>query len=118
VHVKFFGSDGSQAGDVATLQLKPGESRSVTAPQLQHLLRASISTESDADAPKACDLKTRVEVFDLQTGTTFVSVAADSSGGRAECAPPSSPPTALNVGQDQTASVGRRRGSRRYRYRR
>ena len=108
VQVKFFGPDGSAAEEVAALQLKPGESRSVAASHPPHLLRVSIGVESNVETSKACELKARVEVFDVQTGTTFVSVAADPSNSRSECA--SSPTSA----QDITSSIGRRRASRRY----
>ena len=117
VQVKFFGSDGSLADEVAALQLKPGESRSVTVSHPANLLRASVGVENDVDVPKACELKARVEVFDLQTGTTFVSVAADPSVGHFECASPSVP-VSMNLGQDVTSGLGRRRGSRRHSRRR
>lgn len=113
VQVKFFGPDGSLAGEVAALQLKPGESRSVAASHPPHLLRATVGVESNVETSKACELKARVEVFDVQTGTTFVSVAADPSSSRSECT--SSPtPASLNLGQDITSSIGRRRASKRY----
>lgn len=115
VEVKFFGPDGSLAGDVAALQLKPGESRSVAVSHPLHLLRASVGVESDVEVSKACELRARVEVFDLQTGTTFVSVAPDPSGGHSECAS-SSVPSSINLGQDVTSAIGRRRVSRRYRH--
>lgn len=117
VQVKFFGPDGSLADEVAALQLKAGESRSVTVSHPQHLLRASVGVQSDVDVSKACELKARVEVFDLQTGTTFVSVAADPSIGHFECAS-SSVPASVNIGQDVTSALGRRRVTRRYSTRR
>jgi hypothetical protein len=113
VQVKFFGSDGTLADDVAALQLKPGESRSVTVSHPANLLRASVGVENDADVSKVCELKARVEVFDVQTGTTFVSMAADPSIGHFECAS-SSAPASMNLGQDVTSSIGRRRVSRRH----
>lgn len=116
VQVKFFGPDGSLEGEAAELQLKPGESRSVTVSHPQNLLRASVGVQSDTEVSTACQLKARVEVFDVQTGTTFVSLAADPSSLRPECAS-SSLPASLNIGQDVTSAVGRRRASRRYRTR-
>lgn len=116
IEVKFFGPDGSLAGDVAALQLKPGESRSVAVSHPLPLLRASVGVKSDIEVPKTCELKARVEVFDIQTGTTFVSVAADPSSGRSECAS-SSVPASISLGQDVTSAMGRRRVSRRYRIR-
>jgi hypothetical protein len=112
VQVKFFGSDGSLLDEMAALQLKPGESRSVTVSHPANLLRVSVGAESDVDISKACELKARVEVFDLQTGTTFVSVAADPSIGHFECAS-SSVPVSMNLGQDVTSALGRRGVSRR-----
>lgn len=114
VQVKFFGPDGSLADEAAALQLKPGESRSVTVFHPPHLLRASVSVDSNSEISKACELKARVEVFDVQTGTTFVSIAADPSSGHSECAS-SSAPASINLGQDITSAIGRRRASRRYR---
>ena len=111
VQVKFFGSDGSLADEVAALQLKPGESRSVTVAHPANLLRASVGVENDVDIPKTCELKARVEVFDIHTGTTFVSVAADPSIGHFECAS-SSVPVSMNLGEDVTSSIGRHRSRR------
>lgn len=117
VQVKFFGSDGSLVDEVAALQLKPGESRSVAVSHPANLLRASVGVDSDVDLSKACELKARVEVFDLQTGTTFVSVASDPSAGHFECAS-SSVPVSMNLEQDVTSALGRRRVSRRHHSRR
>lgn len=112
VQVKFFGPDGSLADEAAALQLNPGKSRSVTVSHPPHLLRASVSVDSNDEISKACELKARVEVFDVQTSTTFVSIAADPSSGHSECA--SSAPASINLGQDITSAIGRRRASRRY----
>jgi hypothetical protein len=114
MQVKFFGPDGSLADEATTLQLKPGESRSVTVSHPPRLLRASVSMDSNVEISKACELKARVEVFDVQTGTTFVSIAADAPGGHSECAS-SSAPASINIGQDITSAIGRRRrAARRY----
>ena len=112
--VRFFGPDGSLVGNAETVRLKPGESRSVTVSQVMQLLRASVSIDGDAEASKTCELKARLEVFDLQTGTTFVSVAPDQSSSPDGCAAPSLQ-AAVAAGQDTTASIGRRRGWRRRR---
>jgi hypothetical protein len=85
VQVKFFGPDGSLIGDAATVQLKAGESSSVPASQAPRLLRATVSIGGGIEASKLCELKARVEIFDLQTDTTFISVAAESLGGTSEC---------------------------------
>lgn len=85
VQVKFFDPDGSLVGDATTLRLKAGESRSVAASQPSQLLRAAVSIDAGFDSAKVCDLKARVEIFDLQTGTTFISVAADPLDVAGEC---------------------------------
>ena len=85
VEVRFFGPDGSLVGNMSMLQLKAGESRSVTASRAPQLLRTTISIDGATDAAKVCELKARVEIFDLQTGTTFISVAADPLDVTGEC---------------------------------
>jgi hypothetical protein len=112
--VKFFGPDGTLVGNGETVRLKPGESRSVTVSQVMPLLRASVSIEGDVEASRSCELKARLEVFDLQTGTTFVSVVPDQSDAPSGCS--ASPSQSLvAAGQDATASIGRRRVWRRRR---
>lgn len=111
--VKFFGPDGSLVGEVARIQLRPGESRSIAVSHPLRLLRASVALESEVETPKACELKARVEVFDLQTGTTFVSVAAEPSGSRSECTT-AAVPAPVNLGEDITAALRRRKIPRRY----
>jgi hypothetical protein len=83
VQVSFFGADGSLIGNATTLQLKAGESTSVTALRPSNLVRAVVSIGDVVDSAKLCLLRTRIEIFDLQTGTTFVSVSGDSVGS--EC---------------------------------
>ena len=74
VQVTFFGSDGSVI-DREEQGLKPGASASIVAKGARALLRATISIEAGIDAPKQCDLMARLEVYDLHTGTTFISIA-------------------------------------------
>ena len=116
VQVRFFGSDGPLQDEMTALQLKPGESRSVVVSHPANLMRASVGVENDGETFRACELKARVEVFDLQTGTTFVSVAADPPIGHFECAS-SSVPTTMNLEQDVTSGLGSRKASRRHRRR-
>jgi hypothetical protein len=84
VQVSFFGADGSLIGNATTVQLKAGESTSVPASQPSKLVRAVVSVGDVVDPAKLCALKTRVEIFDVQTGTTFVSVSGDSIGATAD----------------------------------
>jgi hypothetical protein len=81
--VSFFGADGSLIGNATTEQLKAGESISIPALQLSKLVRAVVSIGDVVDPTKSCLLKTRIEIFDVQTGTMFVSVSGDSVGS--EC---------------------------------
>ncbi len=86
VRVSFFGADGSPVGDVARVELKAGESTSVPASRPSKLVRATVSiADNVADQVKACALRTRLEIFDLQTGITFVSVPGESAGSNSEC---------------------------------
>ena len=91
VQVSFFGADGSLIGDPTTVQLKAGESTSVPAVHPSKLVRAIVSIDDAVDSAKACALKTRVEIFDLQTDTTFVSVPGKSIGGNSECSVSTAP---------------------------
>jgi hypothetical protein len=81
VRVSFFGADGSLIGDATTVQLKAGESISVAAARPSKLVRATVSIGDVVDPAKACALRTNLEIFDVQTGTTFVSVPAESKCG-------------------------------------
>jgi hypothetical protein len=85
VRVSFFGADGSLIGDATKVQLKAGESTSVLASQPSQLVRATVSIGDVVDQAKVCELRTRVEIFDVQTDTTFVSVSGESIGGNSEC---------------------------------
>ncbi len=85
VHVNFFGPDGRLIGQETTLPLKAGESAVVEASQPSKLVRAVVSTS--VDDPAVCTLRTGIEVFDKQTGTTFVSVPGEIIGGPATRAP-------------------------------
>jgi len=85
VRVSFFGADGSPIGDPTTVQLKAGESISVPAAQPSKLVRATVSIGDVVYPGKVCALRTSFEIFDVQTGTTFVSVPGESIGSNSEC---------------------------------
>ena len=85
VRVSFFGADGSPIGNTMTVQLKAGESTSVPASQPSKLVRATVSIGDVADPAEVCALRANVEVFDVQTGTTFVSVPSEPIGNDTEC---------------------------------
>jgi hypothetical protein len=85
VQVSFFGADGSPIGNATTVQLKAGESASVSASHPSKLVRAIVSIGDVVDPPKVCALRTSVEIFDVQTGMTFVSIPGESIGGNSEC---------------------------------
>ena len=85
VRVSFFGADGSLIGNATTVQLKAGELISVPASQPSKLVRATVSIGDVVDPAKVCALRTSVEIFDVQTGTTFVSVPGESIGSNSEC---------------------------------
>ena len=84
VQVRFFGADGSLIGEATTVQLKAGESTSVSASNPTKLVRATVNIGDVVDGAKPCLLKTSVEVFDVQTGVTFVSIPGESIDGNAE----------------------------------
>jgi len=104
VRVSFFGADGSLIGDATTVQLKAGESISVPAARPSKLVRATVSIGDVVDPAKVCALRTNLEIFDVQTGTTFVSVPAES-----KCSgsiPPLHSATRKNVaGRENSAPV-------------
>jgi hypothetical protein len=77
VEVTFYGSDGSVLNKEAQ-RLKAGASASMVAKAARALLRATVSIETDGDASRQCDLIARLEVYDLHTGTTFISMAPNS----------------------------------------
>jgi hypothetical protein len=85
VQVNFFGADGLPIGDPTTVQLKAGESTSVPAVHPSKLVRAIVSIDDVIDSSKVCTLKTRVEIFDVQTDITFVSVSGEAFGSNNEC---------------------------------
>ena len=85
VQVSFFGADGSLIGDPITVQLKAGESTSVSATHPSKLVRAIVSIGDVVDPAKVCALRTSIEIFDLQTDTTFVTVPGNSIGSNSEC---------------------------------
>jgi hypothetical protein len=84
VQVRFFGADGSLIGEATTVQLKAGESTSVSVSNPSKLVRAAVNIGDVVDTAKPCLLKTNVEVFDVQTGVTFVSIPGESIDGNAE----------------------------------
>jgi len=74
VQVTFYGSDGSVINKEER-RLKAGASAAIVAKAARALLRATVSIEADGDAAKHCDLMARLEIYDLHTGTTFISMA-------------------------------------------
>jgi hypothetical protein len=84
VWVSFFGADGSLIGNATAVQLKAGESTSVPALRPSKLVRAVVSIGNNVDSAKVCALRTSVEIFDVQTGTTLVTVPGDSIGSDSE----------------------------------
>jgi hypothetical protein len=89
--VSFFGADGSLIGNAMMVKLKAGESTSVVASQPSKLVRTIVSIGDAVDSAKACALRTSVEIFDLQTDTTFVSILGESIGSTSECSGPAAP---------------------------
>jgi hypothetical protein len=92
MQVSFFGADGTLIGKATTAQLKAGESISVPAQNPSKLVRAVVSIGDVVDPAKACALRTSVEVFDVETGTTFVSIPGESIGSNSECSVPATSP--------------------------
>jgi hypothetical protein len=84
VQVSFFNADASLVGSTTRVQLKAGESISVAAVHPPKLVRAIVSIGDVVDPAKVCEIRTSVEIFDVQTDTTFVSIPA---GNSAECRP-------------------------------
>ena len=109
VQVSFFGADGSLIGDAKTVQLKAGESTSVPlSEQSVKLARAVVST-ADVDLAGICELKTSVEIFDKETGTTFNSILGESIGitsdaGRKAVLPATAIPHLVAPSSDHRAS--------------
>jgi len=85
VQVSFIAADGSLIGNVTAVQLKAGESTSVSVSHPSRLVRAVISIDDVLEPAKVCALRTSVEIFDQQTGITFVSVSGASISGNTEC---------------------------------
>src|ERR1700676_64767 len=85
VQVSFFGADGSLIGKATTVQLKAGESISVPTSNPSNLVRAVVSIGDVVDPAKVCALRTSVEIFDVQTGTTFATVSGESISSNSEC---------------------------------
>jgi hypothetical protein len=95
VQVSFFGADGSLIGNATTVQLKAGESTSVPALRPSKLVRAIVSIGDVGDPSKVCALRTSVEIFDVQTDMTFISVPGESIGSNSECSVPAAPALGL-----------------------
>jgi hypothetical protein len=77
MHATFYGSDGAVINNEEQA-LKPGASTSIVAKAPRGLLRAIISIEASVNASEPCDLIARLEIYDVHTGTTFISVAPDT----------------------------------------
>jgi hypothetical protein len=75
--VTFYGTDGAVINKEEQA-LKPGASTSIVAKAPRGLLRATISIETGVDASEPCDLIARLEIYDVHTGTTFISIAPDT----------------------------------------
>ena len=85
VQISFFGADGSLIGTATAVQLKAGQSTAVSVSQPSKLVRARVSISDVADPATVCALMTSVEVFDLQTGTTFVTVPGEQTPVTSDC---------------------------------
>ena len=109
VRVSFFGADGSLIGNATTVQLKAGELISVPAAQPSKLVRATVSIGDVVDPAKLCALRTSLEIFDVQSGTTFVSIPGESLRSNSECSASIAPlhsATRKNVpGRENSAPV-------------
>ena len=81
----FFGADGSLTGNPTTVQLKAGESTSASASQPPKLVRATVGISDAIDPARICELKASVEIFDVQTDMTFVSLPGESLSSNSEC---------------------------------
>src|SRR6202047_2819188 len=104
VQVSFIRADGSLLGSVTRVQLKAGESTSVSASQPSKLVRAIVSVGDVVDSAKVCALKTSVEIFDMQTGVTFVSVPGESTGDCSVSAPPAHIAARKNISVRENAA--------------
>lgn len=85
VQVSFFGADGSPIDSATTVQLNAGESTSVPASRPSKLVRATVSIGDVVDPANVCALRTSLEVFDVRTGTTFVTVPSEPVGSNSAC---------------------------------
>ena len=108
VEVSFFDADGAGIGEVINVQLKSGQSASVSASHPVGLVRAIVSVDEGPDTATVCALRASLEVFDTQTGTTFVSISGESPGGNGECGASTVPTLATapknNRSRENTAS--------------
>jgi hypothetical protein len=104
--VRFFGADGALIGQPKNVQLKPGESLSVAASNPPRLVRAAVSVDHTTDLPQQCALKTSLEIFDVRTGTTFVSIPGEFTRGSIECVPTAPGPAVAAKTTPKRASPG------------
>jgi hypothetical protein len=85
VQVSFFGTDGTLIDSATTVQLKAGESTSVSASHPSKLVRATVSIRDAVNPANLCALKTSLEVYDERTSTTFVTVPGEFVGSNSAC---------------------------------
>ena len=114
MQVTFYGSDGAIINKEEQA-LKPGASTSIVAKAPPGLLRATISIAAAVDASEPCDLIARLEIYDVHTGTTFISIAPDTVNS------PVKPPDTVNgpIQPNATSSVsGHKVRGGRHRFRR
>jgi hypothetical protein len=107
VEVSFFDADGAGIGEVINVQLKSGQSASVSASHPVGLVRAIVSVDEGPDTATVCALRASLEVFDTQTGTTFVSISGESPGGNGECGASTVPTLATAENTASTSSLGK-----------
>ena len=104
VQVSFIRADGSLLGNATRVQLKAGESTSVSASQPSKLVRAIVSVGDVVDSAKVCVLRTSVEIFDMQSGVTFVSVPGESTGDCSVSVPPAHNAARKNISVRENAA--------------
>ena len=80
VQVSFFGADGSLIGQATKVELRAGESTSLSASNPSKLVRAVASIGDVADPARMCALRTNLEMFDVRTNSTLASVPGESIG--------------------------------------
>jgi hypothetical protein len=95
VVVRFLGADGTLIGAEQAVSLAPGASISVAAAPLSVaggaatlLVRAIVSVAGSSDPGNLCALKSGLEMFDIRTGSTMVTVSGKLCVGAAACSTP------------------------------